>query len=143
MTDIQIVEIFSDEDMEAAFHIRRVVFCDEQKVDPELEFDGLDLKCQHYLAVLNERAIGTARLRIDKPNKIKIERVAVLLKERGKGAGQALMRRTIADAQKKGCTIAIHAQRHAQRFYETLGFKQIGAEFEEAGIPHIYMEYLN
>ena len=129
--------------MQKAFNIRRIVFCDEQKVDPELEFDGLDLKCRHYLAVRNGRAIGTARLRIDKPKQIKIERVAVLLKERGKGAGQALMRRTIADAQKKGCTIAIHAQSHAQSFYKTLGFKQIGTEFEEAGITHIYMEYFN
>ena len=141
---IDVIETKSQEEMQKAFNIRRIVFCDEQKVDPELEFDGLDLKCQHYLAVLNERAIGTARLRIDKPNKIKIERVAVLLKERGKGVGQALMRRAINDAQnKKWCTIAIHAQSHAQRFYETLGFKQIGAEFEEAGITHIYMEYLN
>ena len=141
---IDVIETKSQEEMQKAFNIRRIVFCDEQKVDPELEFDGLDLKCQHYLAVRNDRAIGTARLRIDNPNKIKIERVAVLLKERGKGVGQALMRRAINDAQtKKGCTIAIHAQSHAQRFYETLGFKQIGAEFEEAGITHIYMEYLN
>ena len=141
---IDVIETKSQEEMQKAFNIRRIVFCDEQKVDPELEFDGLDLKCQHYLAVRNDRAIGTARLRIDNPNKIKIERVAVLLKERGKGVGQALMRRAINDAQnKKGCTIGIHAQSHAQRFYETLGFKQIGAEFEEAGITHIYMEYLN
>ena len=141
---VDVIEIRSKEEMQKAFNIRRIVFCDEQKVDPELEFDGLDLKCRHYLAVRNGRAIGTARLRIDKPNKIKIERVAVLLKERGKGVGQALMRRTIIDAKnKKGGTIAIHAQSYAQRFYETLGFKQIGTEFEEAGITHIYMEYLN
>ena len=141
---VDVTEIRSQQEMQKAFNIRRIVFCDEQKVDPQVEFDGLDLKCRHYLAVQSGRAIGTARLRIDKPNKIKIERVAVLLKERGKGVGQALMRRAINDAQnKKGCTIAIHAQSHAQRFYETLGFKQIGAEFEEAGITHIYMEYLN
>ena len=67
-----------------------------------------------------------------------------MLKERGKGVGQALIRRTITDAKtKKGFTIAIHAQCHAQSFYETLGFKKFGDEFEEAGISHLYMEYLN
>jgi len=141
---IDVIEIWSQEEMQKAFSIRRVVFCDEQKVHPEEEFDGLDVKCRHYLAVRNGRAIGTARLRIDNPNKTRIERVAVLSKERGLGAGQALMRRTINDAQnEKKCTIAIHAQRHAQSFYEVLGFIQIGEEFEEAGISHVYMEYQN
>ena len=138
---VDVIEIRSQEEMQKAFNIRRIVFCGEQKVDPQLEFDGLDLKCRHYLAVQSGRAIGTARLRIDYQKIIKIERVAVLLKERGKGAGQALMRRAINDAQpKKGFTIAIHAQCHALSFYETLGFKKFGDVFEEAGISHFYME---
>ena len=141
---IDVIEITSQEQMQNALNIRRIVFCDEQKVDPQQEFDGLDLNCRHYLAVRDGLVIGTARLRIDNQKKIKIERVAVLLKERGKGVGQALMRRVITDAQtKKGYTIAIHAQRHAQSFYETLGFKKFGEEFEEAGITHLYMEYIN
>lgn len=142
---VDVTEIRSQEEMQKAFNVRRIVFCDEQKVDPQVEFDGLDLKCRHYLAVQSGRAIGTARLRIDhQKKKFKIERVAVLLKERGKGAGQALMRRAINDAQpKKGFTIAIHAQCHALSFYETLGFKKFGDEFEEAGISHFYMEYIN
>ena len=88
MTDIQIVEIFSDEDMEAAFHIRRVVFCDEQKVDAQEEFDGLDGDCRQYLARRGGHIVGTARLRKDSAEKTKIERVAVLQEERGHGVGQ-------------------------------------------------------
>ena len=142
MTDIQIVEISSDEDMEAAFHIRRVVFCDEQKVDAQEEFDGLDGDCRQYLARRGGRIVGTARLRKDSAEKTKIERVAVLQEERGHGVGQELMFRTIKDAKSNGAgTIAIHAQCHAQTFYKALGFFQIGQEFEEVGIPHIYMEY--
>jgi predicted GNAT family N-acyltransferase len=142
MTDIQITEITSDEDMEAAFHIRRVVFCDEQKVDAQEEFDGLDADCRQYLARYDGRIVGTARLRQDSSEKTKIERVAVLKEDRGNGVGQELMFRTINDAKSDGAgTIAIHAQCHAQTFYEALGFVQIGEEFEEAGIPHVYMEY--
>jgi predicted GNAT family N-acyltransferase len=142
MTDIEIIEISSDEDMEAAFQIRRVVFCDEQKVDPAEEFDGLDGDCRQYLARHTGRIVGTARLRADSASKTKIERVAVLKEERGHGVGQELMFRTIKDAKSDGArTIAIHAQCHAQTFYEALGFVQIGEAFEEADIPHIYMEY--
>jgi predicted GNAT family N-acyltransferase len=142
MTDIQIIEISSDEDMEAAFHIRRVVFCDEQKVYLAEEFDGLDGECRQYLARREGRIVGTARLRKDSAEKIKIERVAVLKEERGNGVGQELMIRAIKDAGLDGTrTTAIHAQCHAQTFYEAIGFIQIGEEFEEAGIPHIYMEY--
>ncbi|NKB22357.1 MAG: GNAT family N-acetyltransferase [Alphaproteobacteria bacterium] len=142
MTDIDIIEITSDEDMEKAFEIRRIVFCDEQKVDPEEEFDGLDDECRQYLARKNGHVIGTARLRQDSAEKTKIERVAVLKEERGFGAGQELMMRTIKDAQlDKAKTIAIHAQCHALTFYVALGFVQIGDEFKEAGIHHVYMEY--
>jgi predicted GNAT family N-acyltransferase len=142
MTDIQIDEISSEEDMEAAFHIRRVVFCDEQKVDPKEEFDGLDEDCRQYLARRKGRIVGTARLRVDSPSKTKIERVAVLMEERGHGVGKELMFRTIEDAIADDAEmIVIHAQCHARTFYEALRFVQVGEEFEEADIPHIYMEY--
>ncbi|MBD19779.1 MAG: hypothetical protein CMM37_01915, partial [Rhodospirillaceae bacterium] len=34
-----------------------------------------------------------------------------------------------------------HAQYHAKKFYEGLGFVQIGDSFEEVGIRYIYMEF--
>ena len=124
---IRIKEISSDTEMQTALKIRRAVFCEEQKVPEQEEFDGLDHTCRQYLAFRNGKPIGTARLRIESSNKTKIERVAVLAKERGKGAGHALMKRTIGDAEGDGeCIIAIHAQCHAQKFYEDMGFAQIG-----------------
>ena len=44
---VDVTEIRSQQEMQKAFNIRRIVFCDEQKVDPQVEFDGLDLKCRH------------------------------------------------------------------------------------------------
>lgn len=142
MTDIDIIEISSDEDMEKAFEIRRIVFCDEQKVDAEEEFDGLDNECRQYLALRHGEAVGTARIRKDSAEKTKIERVAVLIEERGSGIGKLLMERTVNDARLDGAAkIAIHAQCHAEEFYLQLGFVRIGDIFEEANIPHVYMEY--
>ena len=68
---IDVIEITSQEQMQNALNIRRIVFCDEQKVDPQQEFDGLDLNCRHYLAVRDGLVIGTARLRIDNQKKLK------------------------------------------------------------------------
>ncbi len=142
MTDIDIIEISSEEDLEKAFEIRRIVFCDKQKVDAEKEFDGLDDDCRQYLALRNGEAVGTARIRQEGVKKTKIERVAVLKDKRGAGIGHQLMVRTIEDAKSIGAAkIAIHAQCHAEEFYIRLGFVQVGDIFEEANIPHIYMEY--
>ena len=141
MTIVEIVEITEAADQKDAFAIRHAVFCDEQRVDPALEFDGLDDSCRQYLARCNNIATGTARIRDAGDGVIKIERVAVLAADRGKGIGKALMVRTIEDARAAGAgTIAIHAQCHAEQFYQWLGFKRFGGVFDEADIPHVRME---
>ena len=47
-------------EMKACMNIRNEVFCTEQKVSPELEFDGLDDECRHLLARLGDYPVGTA-----------------------------------------------------------------------------------
>ena len=141
MRNFDILEIGSIEDKNLAYSIRHVVFCDEQNVDPEIEFDGLDDVCRQYLVRCDGVAIGTARIRDVGIGEVKIERVAVLKGKRGTGIGKALMTRTIDDARVTGAnTISIHAQCHAVEFYEALGFRRIGDEFQEANIAHVRME---
>ena len=141
MRNFDILEIGSIEDQNLAYSIRQVVFCDEQNVDPEVEFDGLDDVCRQYLVRCDGVAIGTARIRDVGIGEVKIERVAVLKGKRGTGIGKALMTRIIDDARVTGAnTISIHAQCHAEAFYETLGFRRIGNEFQEANIAHVRME---
>lgn len=141
MTAIDIIEIDDPVDQKQAFAIRHDVFCVEQKVDQDEEFDGLDGDCRQYLARQNGAAVGTARLRKACDGEVKIERVAVRAADRGKGIGKALMARTIKDARAAGAaTIAIHAQCHAEAFYAALGFRRIGGIFDEANIPHVRME---
>lgn len=126
--------------MEAARHIRETVFCREQGVPPEIEWDGEDHLCEHFLLESDSAPIGTARLRPYEPSVFKVERVAVLKNARSLGAGNAIMI-YILDRLKNSETIVLNAQTQVEGFYERLGFTRSGDEFEEAGIAHVPMAW--
>ncbi|HJT51804.1 MAG TPA: GNAT family N-acetyltransferase [Nitrosospira sp.] len=117
--------------------IREMVFIREQGVPPELEWDELDTSCLHLLAVDPAgNPVGTARL---SPGG-KIGRMAVLKECRGKGMGNMLMQRLLAEAQNMQIQqVALNAQMQATNFYKKFGFMVAGEEFMEAGIPHVRM----
>ncbi|MBS9404450.1 GNAT family N-acetyltransferase [Halomonas sp. TRM85114] len=122
---------------DAASDIRRVVFIEEQHVSLEEEWDGRDAESHHFLALLEGRPVGTARLLPD----AHIGRVAVLAEARGRGIGVALMQSAIATAQRHGhTTVELAAQTHALGFYESLGFRPVGDAFIEANILHRNMQ---
>ncbi len=137
---LNITAVNTDAEIKACLSIRRKVFCIEQNVNPEIEFDGLDSQCRHYLVLRHGTPVGTARARIITDRVVKFERVAVLKKCRRSYIGQALMQFVMADATKSGAEVAtLHAQTYAAPFYHKLGFVVEGDEFEEAGIPHVKM----
>ncbi len=137
MTAFAIVVVEREDDMNAAFAIRRDVFCREQGVAEAEEIDGLDPLCRHYLARLDGAAVGTARVRTLAGGDVKIERVAVLKPLRGTGIGKALMARALADI---GAGQAVlNAQLQVESFYGELGFVAEGEIFQEAGIDHVRM----
>ena len=66
--------------------------------------------------------------------------MAVLKEWRGRGVGAAILQALMDLAQKEGCSeVGLHAQTHALDFYARYGFTAVGAEFDEAGIPHRLM----
>ena len=75
--------------------IREVVFCREQHVSAEEEWDGLDPTCEHFLIFDNDEAIGVARFR-DYKGLAKIERVAVLAEHRAPMPGPRSRHRAAA-----------------------------------------------
>ena len=127
----------------AARAIRRRVFVDEQHVDPAEEWDAHDdaaAETLHFVAWQADEALGCARLR-SQGECAKIERVAVLRDHRAHGLGRTLMEAAETAAWRRGhARLTIHAQRAAIPFYERLGWRGVGAEFVEAGIPHLAME---
>lgn len=120
--------------------IRRLVFQEEQRVDPALEFDGLDEIADHLLAYLDNQPVGTARIRYLNQHTAKVERLAVLSEARGKGIGNKLMEKALDVAAKKNIKeVVVNAQDYVKSLYEQLGFEQVGERFDEAGIAHVKM----
>jgi predicted GNAT family N-acyltransferase len=119
------------------------VFQIEQGVDPTLEFDRKDDAAQHLLAYRNQKPVATARVRFLDAQTAKVERVAVLSQERGKGIGRIVMNYILTWLGETQVTqVWINAQEPVRVFYEKLGFESDGDIFEEAGIPHIRMRKL-
>ncbi|HEY8049006.1 MAG TPA: GNAT family N-acetyltransferase, partial [Ramlibacter sp.] len=126
---------------EPAQRIRSDVFIDEQRIPKELEWDEDDQTALHAVAYNRlGQAIATGRLLPSDNGTAKIGRVAVNRVLRGSGVGRSLMDALMDSARRRGDErIVLHAQRTAESFYRRLGFSVHGAEFEEAGIPHIDM----
>lgn len=125
-------------DVESIQHVRRAVFIEEQRIDEREEWDAHDPVVPHVIARVDGPAgkrdlVGTGRL---EPAG-KIARVAVLPQYRGTGAGEAIVLRLLDLAAERGHhEVYLNAQASARGFYERLGFRVDGPEFDEVGIPH-------
>lgn len=116
--------------------IREIVFIKEQHVPVELEWDELDINCQHILASSDAKPIGTGRL----TEQGHIGRMAVLKSWRRQGVGSAILCKLIDLAhQKQLSMITLNAQIGAEMFYKKHDFRTISGVFDDAGIPHVKM----
>jgi len=136
--------------VEAAYDVRTTVFVDEQGVPPELEMDAADDRADHVLAMRGTRPVGAARLVVEPCGFAGVDpaqgevghlgRLAVQADERGRGAGAALAHAVEDAARGRGLAVLVlAAQTHALGFYERLGYRAYGDEFDDAGLPHRMM----
>ena len=110
---------------------------DEQGISAEIDFDGLDATAVHALAYLNDNAVGTGRMLADGH----IGRIAILKEYRGQKVGSKIVCSFIDEAVKKDYRrVYLGSQKHANGFYQRLGFTAYGEEFIDAGIVHMSME---
>ena len=117
-------------------NIREKVFIQEQKVTPELEWDGMDEKAIHFLVFKDEKAIGCARAIVIK-SRMQLGRMAVLKEYRCQGAGSTLIEKAIVTAKLKQLSgIHISAQCNAINFYVKFGFEVMGDTYLDAEILH-------
>ncbi len=137
---VEIVLVRTAEQMAAAYAIRRRVFIEEQKIDPELERDHYDLSALHVLALENGRTVGCGRVVLTAAG-AKIGRMAVLAEKRGGGIGRMVLDALVEIARRNGARLAyLHAQVPVEGFYLKSGFHGASEVFEEAGIPHRRMD---
>ena len=136
---------FSELTLESLYDIMRLrqeVFILEQNC-PYLDADGKDIHSYHLLGYLNSELV--AYLRLVMPgisyDELSFGRILTSKKIRGKGVGKLLMEEGIKQSKIIYGNIPnrISAQKYLKKFYNEFGFKEIGKEYLEDGIPHIEM----
>ena len=134
MGPVALVDATWEDDRPRLEQVRRRVFIEEQGIPESEEWDSTDPVSRHVLAITAKRdVVGTGRL---EPTG-KIGRVAVLPQYRGTGVGSGIVSHLVNQATELGFTqVYLHAQATAVGFYERLGFRAEGPEFDEVGIPH-------
>ncbi|MBS4172071.1 GNAT family N-acetyltransferase [Bacillus sp. FJAT-49736] len=137
---MNIVKVTSEDELQDAFQIRKIVFVEEQKVPEEEEIDQYEKDAAHFVLYDEGKPIGAGRFRIV-DEKGKVERICVLSSYRGKGAGKVIMEAIEQYASENNLKkLKLNAQTHAIPFYEKLNYEIISGEFLDAGIPHKTME---
>lgn len=122
--------------------LRSEVFVVEQDCVYQ-DIDDKDQQALHILGFKNSSLV--AYTRVFKPgdyfNESSIGRVVVKQNERNHSYGYDIMKASIGVIKNKFETsdIRISAQTYLTNFYNNLGFKKVGEEYLEDGIPHINM----
>jgi predicted GNAT family N-acyltransferase len=121
--------------------LRTRVFVDEQGVPPDIEQDAADATAVHGVA--RDTAgllVATGRLLLRDDGTAAIGRMATDASARGRGYGAAVLGVLQDEARRLGARVVeLHAQVPARRFYERAGYRAVGPEYVEAGIPHVTM----
>lgn len=146
MTLTWLLKPFSDlttAELYALLRLRAEVFVVEQTCAFQ-DLDGADQAAWHLLGYAPDGELAAyARLfaaGISYPE-ASIGRVVVSPRQRRYGLGRALLHESIAAVSSLfgPQPIQIGAQLYLQQFYESFGFRQVGAGYLEDGIPHIHM----
>lgn len=121
--------------------IRQQVFVSEQGVPNDIEIDKHEADCIHCVLYSdNDEAVATCRLLPLDKEMIKLQRMAVQKKFRGKDYGRLLIEDAEAFAKKQGYqSITLGAQITALGFYQKLGYTKEGEMFLDAAIEHYQM----
>lgn len=132
--------VSTSQELTDAFSVRHQVFVIEQGVSAELERDQEDQNATHFVLYDQGVPSGAGRIRfID--TYAKVERVCILKRLRGTGAGTALMQAIQEEVRRHGVSkMRLNAQLQASDFYTQLNYQVCSDEFMDAGIPHVTME---
>ena len=119
---------------------RTEIFLLEQRIICQ-DFDGVDYTALHCFLEQDGKILAYLRAFPAEDGSIRIGRVLSIT--HGIGLGTRLMRESLLHIKTRlnAASITLHAQKHAQGFYERLGFAVTSEDFWEEGIPHVTMTY--
>lgn len=98
---------------------------------------------QIHMGYYNENGVMTGCMILQDygDGNAKMRQVAVAEVEQGKGIGKKMAAFFEVYARQHGFKkVVLHAREVACSFYDKLGYKRVGEEFEEVNIPHFKME---
>jgi predicted GNAT family N-acyltransferase len=108
-------------------------------MEEEEELDGLDHLAHHYLAILDGRAVATARWRLGPQVPVlRLERLAVLPAFRSQGIATKLVTRMMGDMH-EDLPLETRSSLAAIPFFELLGFEKKGEPYEVGGVAIVDM----
>ncbi len=126
----------------AILRLRSAVFVVEQTCIYQ-DVDDKDQKALHVIGSKDGTLVAYTRIFAagDYFKESSIGRLVVADSERQHGYGRDIMIASInaIDAHFKTKTIHVSAQTYLQKFYNSLGFEQVGAPYLEDGLPHMGM----
>ncbi|MDG0978300.1 MAG: GNAT family N-acetyltransferase [Halieaceae bacterium] len=140
-------ESLSNQQLYQILALRSEVFVVEQTCAYQ-DLDGKDLKALHLIGTLENKVLATARLLpagVSYPDAASIGRIVVHPSLRGQDLGRKTVQLALTQYQKlwPDEQLLIGAQARLKRFYQELGFVAEGDVYDEDGIDHITMRWMN
>ncbi len=142
LSEIKTFDELSTSELYELLSLRAEVFVLEQQCAYQ-DLDGKDQKALHILGRNEDRLLAYAR--VFEPGfyfeEASIGRIVVAPGYRSEGLGKEI----VLEAEKAiirfygGGPVKLSAQSYLQKFYSELGYRSIGEEYLEDGIPHIGM----
>jgi ElaA protein len=132
----------SVDELYAILRLRSAIFGVEQNCVYQ-DLDDKDQRALHVVGKKEDQLVAYTRIfkSGDYFNEASIGRVVVKIDQRKFGYGRQIMEASIRAIHEKFNEKSIHlsAQAYLKKFYNTLGFEQVGVPYLEDGIPHIGM----
>lgn len=133
-------KVNNQEGLDICLKVREEVFMIEQNISIEEEIDSFDIiddtKVIHFYLTSNDNVVGCCRILLN-GEYVKIGRVAILSKERGKGYASKMLK-LVEEYFGEGHYV-LEAQCYVESLYAKAGYQEIGDIFLDAGIEHIKM----
>ncbi len=140
MSEMSLRVAVSEEDVLKVMVVRGIVFIEEQNVDWEGEIDEFEKTATHFLGEVAGQPVAAGRLRHLKDGWVKIERIAVRPRWRGREFAREMVAFLMDFALARGARrFKMYAQVYLEDFYREFGFRRQGDVFVECGIDHILM----
>jgi predicted GNAT family N-acyltransferase len=142
LKDLQIKIIdFASLEYEKALEIRDLVLRKPLGMSVFKDNLSADERDTHIAALIDGEIVGTLILTIHSAEEIKMRQVAVNQIRKGEGIGAKMVAYSEDVAKQSGHSkMVLHARKVVVPFYQKQGYKTLGEEFLEVGIPHLKME---